>query len=111
MTHGVLMSDSLRYDGKPLLRLLELYILNAIDELPLAEREGLNRLAPKLQAVYGGKGQWHEAIEAAVRMPADMQQLIRDMWAKNLEIAGANNVPPLTPQKFAEMFVDENLVM
>ena len=104
------MSDN-RYDGKPLLRLLELYILNAIDELPLPEQEGLNRLAPKLQAVYGGKGQWYEAIEKAVRMPADMPQVIRDMWAKNLEIARANNVPPLTPQKFAEMFVDENLTM
>jgi len=104
------MSDN-RYDGKPLLRLLELYILNAIDELPLPEQEGLNRLAPKLQAVYGGKGQWYEAIEKAVRMPADMPQVIRDMWAKNLEIARANHVPPLTPQKFAEMFVDENLTM
>jgi hypothetical protein len=33
------------------------------------------------------------------------------MWEKNLEIARANNVPALTPQKFAEMFVDENLTM
>jgi len=102
------MTDN-RYDGKPLLRLLELYILHAIDELPPAEQEGLNRLAPKLQAVYGGNGQWHEAIEAAVRMPADMPQVIRDMWAKNLEIAKANNVPALSAQQFAELFVDENL--
>jgi hypothetical protein len=105
------MSDDPRYDGKPLLRLLELYVLKAIDQLPPLDQETLTRLAPKLQALYGGKGQWHEAIEAAVRMPADMPQLIRDMWEKNLEIARANNVPALTPQKFAEMFVDENLVM
>jgi hypothetical protein len=105
------MSDNSRYDGKPLLRLLELYILNALNELPPPEQEALQRLAPKLQSVYGGKGQWHEAIEAAVHMPAEMPRMIRDMWDKNLEIAGANNVPPLTPQKFAEMFVDENLVM
>lgn len=98
-----------RYQGKPLLRLLELYILNALNELPPPEQETLNRLAPKLQALYGGKGHWHEAIEAAVRMPADMPQVIRDMWAKNLEIARANNVPALSAQKFAEMFVDENL--
>ena len=56
------MSDDLRYDGKPLLRLLELYVLNAVDELPAPEQETLNRLAPKLQAVYGGKGQWDEAV-------------------------------------------------
>lgn len=104
------MSDDLRYDGKPLLRLLELYVLNAVDELPAPEQETLNRLAPKLQAVYGGKGQWDEAVAAAVRMHADMPQQIRDMWAKNLEIARANNVPALSAQKFAELFVDENLV-
>ena len=103
------MSDNSRYDGKPLLRLLEFYVLNAIGELPLPEQDGLNRLAPKLQAIYGGDGQWHEAVGAAVRVPADMPQLIRDMWAKNLEIARANNVPALSAQKFSEMFVDENL--
>ena len=103
------MSDNPHYDGKPLLRLLELYILNAIDELPVPEQEALDRLAPKLQAVYGGSGSWQAALEAAVRMPADMPQFIRDMWAKNLEIAQANNVPALSAQKFAELFVDENL--
>jgi len=103
------MSDNVRYDGKPLLRLLELYILKALDELPAVEQETLTRLAPKLQAIYGGNGQWHEAIEAAVHMPKDMAQVIRDMWAKNLEIAKAKNVPALSAQQFAEMFVDENL--
>jgi hypothetical protein len=105
------MSDDPRYDGKPLLRLLELYVLKAIGELAPPDQETLTRLAPKLQSIYGGKGQWHEALEAAVRMPADMPQQVRDMWDKNLEIARANNVPALSAQKFAEMFVDENLVM
>jgi hypothetical protein len=104
------MTDN-RYEGKPLLRLVELYILYTLNELPVAEQESLNRLAPKLQTVYGGNGAWHEAVEAAVRMPAEMPQFIRDMWEKNLEIARANNVPALAPQKFAEMFVDENLTM
>ena len=104
------MSDN-RYEGKPLLRLLELYVLKALDQLPPLEEETLNRLAPKLQAVYGGNGAWHEAVAAAVRMPTDMPQLIRDMWDKNLEIARTNNVPALSAQKFAELFVDENLTM
>ena len=103
------MSDNSRYDGKPLLRLLELYILKALGELPAPEQETLDRMAPKLQAVYGGNGTWHGALEAAVHMPADMPQQIRDMWAKNLEIAKAKNVPALSAQQFAEMFVDENL--
>jgi len=104
------MSDN-RYEGKPLLRLLELYVLHTLGELPATERETLTRLAPKLQTVYGGNGAWHEAVAAAVHMQAEMPQFIRDMWEKNLEIARTNNVPALTPQKFAEMFVDENLTM
>jgi hypothetical protein len=103
------MSDNVRYDGKPLLRLLELYVLMALDELPAVEQETLTRMAPKLQTVYGGNGTWHGALEAAVHMPADMPQQIRDMWDKNLEIARTNNIPALSAQKFAELFVDENL--
>src|SRR4051812_23566191 len=103
------MSDNPRYDGRPLLRLLEFYILNAIDELPLPEQEALDRMAPKLQGLYGGSGPWHEAVAAAVQMPPETPAAIRDMWTKNLEIARANGVAPLAPQKFAEMVVDENL--
>jgi hypothetical protein len=64
-------------------------------------------MAPKLQAIYGGNGEWHEAISAAVHMPPDMPLAIRDMWAKNLEIARSNGVT-LAPQTFAEMVVDDN---
>lgn len=101
------MSD--RYDGKPLLRLLELYVLKALGELPALEEETLAKLAPKLQTIYGGDGTWDGAIETAVRMPKDMPGQIRDLWAQNLQIAQAKNVPALSAQQFAELFVDENL--
>jgi hypothetical protein len=91
-----------------LLRLLELYVLRAIAELSQAEQQTLERMASKLQAIYGGNGEWHEAVAAAIHMPADMPIAIRDMWAKNLEIADANGVT-LSPQMFAEKLVDENL--
>jgi hypothetical protein len=42
-------------------------------------------------------------------MPPETAAAIQEMWTKNLEIARANGVAPLTPQKFAEMVVDENL--
>ncbi len=102
------MANNPRYDRKPLLRLLELYVLWAIGDLPQAEQQTLERMAPKLQAIYGGNGEWHEAVAAAVHMSADMPTAIRDMWAKNLEIARSNGVT-LPPQVFAEMFVDQNL--
>jgi hypothetical protein len=38
-----------RYDGKPLWRLLDLYVLWAIGELTPDQEGNLNKLAPKLQ--------------------------------------------------------------
>jgi hypothetical protein len=96
-----------RYDGKPLLRLLDVYVLWAIGKLPPDQEDGLNRMAPKLQARFGGGGQWHEAVERAVRMDADTPQQLRVMWARNQEIARANGLT-LTPEEFAMMVVDDN---
>ena len=96
------MTDSSRYDGKPLMRLLELYVLWAIGELSQAEQDILKRMAPKLQSMYGGGGEWHDAITAAMHMPAEMPAAIRDVWVRNLEIARTNGVT-LPPQTFAEM--------
>jgi hypothetical protein len=89
------------------LKLIELYVLKAIGELSRNREDRLNAMAPKLQVTFGGGGQWHDAIEAAVRMDADTPQQLRDMWARNQEIARAQSVM-LTPQKFAEMVADEN---
>jgi hypothetical protein len=96
-----------RYDGKPLLRLLDVYVLWAIGKLPPDQENGLNRMAPKLQARFGGGGQWHEAVERAVGMEAEAAQDIRDMWARNQEVARAHGLT-LTPEEFAMMVVDDN---
>jgi hypothetical protein len=98
-----------RYDEKPLLRLLELYVLWAIGEIDQHDLGRLESMAPKLQSIFGGEGQWHGAIAAAVHLPPSMPIVIRDLWLKNLEIARKTKTS-LAPQQFAEMFVDENLV-
>jgi hypothetical protein len=101
------MDETGRYDGKPLLRLLELYILWAIEELPQSDRQTVEGIAPKLQLLYGGHGEWHDAIASALRMSPEMPEIIRRMWGKNLEIAREKGVS-LPPHKFAEMFADQN---
>jgi hypothetical protein len=101
------MISNPRYDGKPLLRLLDLYVLRAIGKLSPDQEENMNRMAPKLQSRFGGGGQWHEAVERAVGMEAEAAQDIRDMWARNQEIARANGLT-LTPEEFALMVVDDN---
>src|SRR6266545_6469349 len=97
-----------RYQGKPLLRLLECYVLWAIEELPKTEASTLCEMTPKLQAVYRTQGNWQQVIAAAVNLPSNMPTLIWDAWAKNTEIARKSGVTP-APQQFAEMFVDQNL--
>jgi hypothetical protein len=97
-----------RYAGKPLLRLLELYVLWALSRITQEDEGRLQAMAPKLTSLYGGDGSWQSALATAMHMPENMADLIREMWAKNQGIATANGVE-LLPQQFAEMFVDNNL--
>jgi len=99
---------SLRYQGKPLLRLLELFVLNSISELSDAEAEGLNKMQPKLSSLYGRQGSWDQIIASIIGFPDNMPALIRENWTRNQVIAKTNSLE-LTPQQFAEMFVDQNL--
>ena len=97
-----------RYQSQPLLRLLECYVLWAIDRLPEDDQNKMTELAPKLRTLYGVEGTWQAVLEAVMHLPANMTDLIRDLWFKNSEIASRNNAT-LSPQQFAEMFVDQNL--
>lgn len=96
-----------RYEGQPLLRLLECYVLWAIGALPEVDAKRLVEMTPKLRSIYGADGEWQDAIAKALSLPPNMPTLIRQVWAKNSEIARQNRTI-LPPQQFAEMFVDQN---
>ncbi|AHF89145.1 hypothetical protein OPIT5_01590 [Opitutaceae bacterium TAV5] len=102
------MVTSNRYDGKPMLRLLECYVLWAIGKLESKEEYTLAQMEPKLRQVLNQEGDWREIIARAMSLPSNMPELIRANWAENLEIAKQHSAT-LTPQQFAEMFVDDNL--
>jgi hypothetical protein len=103
------MDHNPRYSGKPLLRLLECYVLRAIGELPEKDAEILANITPKLQEIYAHEGQWPEIVAATVNLPPQASETIKDMWERNQKIASDSNVL-LSAQEFAEMFVDDNLV-
>jgi hypothetical protein len=98
-----------RYAGKPMLRLLELYVIWSLDRLSEDDAKRLQAMAPKLSETFGGDGTWQDAIATTMELPGNMPDLIRDMWIRNQKIAVENGVE-LPAQKFAEMFVDSNLV-
>jgi hypothetical protein len=99
------MSD--RYKGKPLLRLLELYVLDAIGHLEEKDHGLLQQMTPKLCETFHVKGTWKQAIEKAMELPSNMPSLIADNWEKNLKIANDHKAK-LVPQEFAMRFVDDN---
>ena len=101
------MTSSDRYEQNPLFRLIEFYVLWAIDALPDGERKTLEAMAPKLTTIYGGDGSWQRAIAAAMHFPPDMPDTIRQMWVENSQIARDNHME-LEAQDFAQMFVDAN---
>ncbi len=98
-----------RYDGKPLIRLLECYVLWAITELDDSQQATLSTMTPKLQETYGKQGQWHEIIASIMDFPSNMPDLVNDMWHKNKAVSLDKGVQ-LTPQQFAEVFVDQNFL-
>jgi hypothetical protein len=97
-----------RYEGKPFLKLLDCYVLWAIDELPEENARSLKEMTPKLRSAYNNDGEWQQIVSDAMELPPNMPLLIKGSWLKNTEIARRNGVT-LTPLQFAEMFVDRNL--
>jgi hypothetical protein len=102
-------TTSSRYDGKPLLRLVELYVLWVVDELPPSETQILSEIAPKLHAIFGGDGTWQAAIAEAMKFPPSTQSLISELWQRHVGAMAASSSGPPDPQAFAEAFVDENV--
>jgi hypothetical protein len=108
------MTDSPdRYDGQPLLKLLESYVLDAIGELDAERESWLRGMAPKLAEIYAvpstadAPADWRQVIAAAMQFPPDLAQAIHDVWIKNLATAKAAGTRP-SAEEFARLFVDEN---
>jgi hypothetical protein len=97
-----------RYDGKPLLRLIELFVIDAIGELQPTDAATLEAMTPKLQRLYDTSGDWRAAISKAMAFPPSMPEAIRGMWEKNQQIAVQTGTT-LTVEEFSVMFVDSNI--
>jgi hypothetical protein len=97
-----------RYVGKPLLRLVDSFVLKCIGELDASSEAKLREMEPKLRQVYNCSGTWEEIIISQLHFGPDIQTAIRDMWLKNQAIAKQHQVT-LTPMQFVEMFVERNV--
>src|SRR5438445_7125 len=66
-----------RYSGRPLVPLLECYVLWAIGELGEEQSAILAEMTPALRSIYHADGDWPDVIAAAMAWRPDMPRRIR----------------------------------
>jgi hypothetical protein len=96
-----------RYAGKPFLRLLECYVLDAIGQLDDGTRGVMGSMEPKLVQVYQRQGSWQEIVRAEMDFPPSFPETIRGFWDQyRAEMARRGETVDGTA--FAMSFIDQN---
>ena len=96
-----------RYEGRPLLRLLESYVLSSIGHLGEDQEHALNLMAPMLAETFGVRASWFDIVAIHMEFPASLPQKIKQIWEDGLVRANALNFE-VHPEEFARQFVDVN---
>jgi hypothetical protein len=97
-------AEAERYQGRPLLIILENYILSCVGEL---EPEAEATAALAVQRVFGGGPDWHATLRRLLTIPEPVEESLRSMWQRNLLIAKQAGTSIL-PVQFAKAVADEN---
>ena len=93
-----------RYRGRPLLIVLENYVLAAIGVLP---KEADQRLAQLVKSVFGGDDDWKKTVRQQLELSDEIDDSFRELWNRNQAIAKQNGIE-LHPVQFAKEVVDTN---
>jgi hypothetical protein len=99
-------SDSVpdRYLNRPLLVMVENYILDCIGELQPQEQEAIARL---VQHALEPQADWRQTLRDYLHFDAAMDEELRELWKNNREIAREHE-SDLSAIHFARMVVDDN---
>ena|SRR5688572_9710575 len=99
-----------RYEGRPLLRMLELYVLNAVGVLPEGADEQLRGMEPMLRETYNRPGlTWVQIVEAEMEFPDTLVESLRGMWERTTAKASARG-ETVDAEIWAQSVVDQNLI-
>jgi hypothetical protein len=93
-----------RYVGRPLLILLENYVLSAIGSLA-PDKDQL--VASITQRMFGGGTDWCTTLRTTLQLGDSLDESLRRMWAENQQHAQQAGVA-LSPEEFARMIADQN---
>lgn len=95
-----------RYVGKPLLRLVEFFVLDAIGALSAADEKQLDQQSAQIAGALGADGAtWQTAISQALDLPSDFPYVIRSDWQAT-QASGAETGTPPTAEAFAATIAD-----
>ncbi|HEY2882766.1 MAG TPA: hypothetical protein VGJ15_10040 [Pirellulales bacterium] len=86
-----------RYDGKPFLRLVELYILWTINKLSADDEQRLAAMTPKLSEIFNRQGTWHDILAAEMDFSPELPTQINARWLESKQRA----------EDFAQRIADE----
>ena len=89
---------------RPLLLLLENYVLDCIGELTPAQSA---KIGVAVQRVFGGASDWRQTLRQEVGLHEATDVMIQRLWVRNQAIARERN-ETLHPDQFAKMVVNEN---
>lgn len=101
------MPTTNRYEGRPLLRLVDCLVLDAIDQLDDEKRATLEALEPRLAQTFNATGTWQEMVGTQMGFADDVHDQIRQFWRNYLDRAETEN-QPVDPQAFVVDFVALN---
>jgi hypothetical protein len=93
-----------RYADRPLLIVLEAYVLDCIGELRMDRQEAIAEL---VNSAFGGDDDWKQTIRRELDLLDTLDDNIRGLWARNQQIAKQAKTT-LHPAQFARMIVDES---
>jgi hypothetical protein len=95
-----------RYEGRPLLIVLENYVLDCIGALEVSSQ---NAMCSAVQRVFKGDDDWHETLRRQLHLPHDLDDQLRQIWQRNSAVA-VERGETLLPVQFAKMVADEHFV-
>ncbi|HZN69337.1 MAG TPA: hypothetical protein VFB66_28945 [Tepidisphaeraceae bacterium] len=93
-----------RYAGRPLMIVLENYVLDCVGELP-PDKQALARSV--VQRTWGGGDDWKATVRQQLQLEQGIDEALRGMWSRNQETARQHH-QQVHPVQFAKMVVDQN---
>jgi len=95
-----------RYTGKPLLRLVDSFVLDAIGHLPPEVDAKMTEMEPRFRKAFGATGTWREIVAEQMKFPAGLAGAIREVWTKGRVLFLSENGYEPDPGQFTRSFVD-----